>query len=98
MSSINWVTVKEFEDITYMDALPYQTFFNCNENQYTNYYSTHNYYVAQIESLKNNIKSMQKTLHNDNTTENNATQTFSHLMAATWSDTSAITSIARTSV
>jgi len=66
-----YITEKKFEDITYKDALPYQTFFNCNENIFTNTKDKHNYVSGQLETLENRLESTMKLLRSNKTTEAN---------------------------
>jgi hypothetical protein len=61
------------------------------ENDYSTY--TANTFTNGEFYIPNYTSSNYKSVGGENTTENNATQTFSHLTANLWSNTAAITSI-----
>ena len=57
-----YITEKNFADITYKDALPYKTFFLCNENMFTNSDNKHNHIAMKIDSLQNRIDAIKKNI------------------------------------
>jgi SNF2 family DNA or RNA helicase len=54
-----FVTYKKWNDITYMDAMPYKSFFICNENEHTPNECKHNMLANRIESYENNLISFK---------------------------------------
>ena len=57
-----YITEKNFADIVYKDALPYKTFFLCNENTLSNSDNKHNYISTKIETLRNQINTIAKNV------------------------------------
>jgi len=81
-----YITEKNFADIIYKDALPYKTFFLCNENMLSSSDNKHNNISMKIESLQNRIDAIKKHIDkniakniatnkvNDSTKKYNSTQ------------------------
>jgi len=57
-----YITEKNFADIIYKDALPYKTFFLCNENMLSSSDNKHNHITMKIESLQNSIDAIKKNI------------------------------------
>lgn len=71
MNAKVYITSKKWENISYQDAMPYKSFFICNENVNTNNDAKHNMIANRIESLEHNISMLRKQLALPNSSEEN---------------------------
>lgn len=78
-----YITTKKWHEITYLDAMPYKSFFMCNENIYTSNDEKHNLLANRIETHEHNLTSLKKQLTNRDLNESKKNELQNKITVAT---------------